>query len=134
MIEKLADEWLAALPSRRNVGSLRHREDSKFRAELSRNFGLQFLNLRGQVFDLEETVYVDGSALIDVIPVHVRQTRRRQIDSGAGHHPVLNRNVAEMMILNLGCGFHFDETPSTVFATMEHIDAHENTAVLERTF
>ncbi len=48
------------------------------------------------------------------------------------HHPVLDRNVAEMVILNVGRGFDFDETPSTVPATMENIDAHENAIVLER--
>ncbi len=30
MIKKLASEWIAALSSSRNVGSLRHCEDSKF--------------------------------------------------------------------------------------------------------
>src|SRR6266576_1440231 len=30
MIKKLASEWIAALSSSRNIGSLRHREDSKF--------------------------------------------------------------------------------------------------------
>ena len=56
----------------------------------------------------------------------MRQARCREIDSRAGHHPVLDRNVFEMMILNLGCGFNFDQSPALVFATMEHIDAHEN--------
>jgi hypothetical protein len=30
MIEELASEWVAALPSSKNLGSLRHREDTKF--------------------------------------------------------------------------------------------------------
>ena len=50
------------------------------------------------------------------------------------HHPVLDRNVADMVILYVGRGFHFDETPSTVSASMQNIDAHEHAAVLEGAF
>src|SRR5271155_5051724 len=49
MIKKLASEWIATVPSSRNVGSLGHCEDSKFCAQLNRKLGLQFLNLPGQV-------------------------------------------------------------------------------------
>jgi hypothetical protein len=101
---------------------------------LNGKLGLQSLNLPGQVPDLEQTVYVNGAAIVHVFPVHVRQARCREIDSRAAHHTVLDRDVAHVVILYVGRGFHLDETPSTVPATMEHIDAHENTAVLERTF
>ena len=47
---------------------------------------------------------------------------------------MLDRNVFEMMILNVGRGFNFDQSPALVFATMEHIDAHENAVVLKRAF
>ena len=56
----------------------------------------------GQILDLEETVHVDGATLINVISTDVCETRGRQIDSGAHHHSVLDRNVAQMMILHIG--------------------------------
>jgi len=77
---------------------------------------------------------VYGSTIVSIFPVHMRQARCREIDSRAGQHPVLDCNVFEMMILNLGCGFNFDQSPALVFATMEYIDAHENAIVLKRAF
>jgi hypothetical protein len=47
---------------------------------------------------------------------------------------VLDRHVFEVVILDLGCGFNFDQSPAFVFATMEHIDTHENAIVLEGAF
>ena len=47
---------------------------------------------------------------------------------------MLNCNIIEMMILYVGRGFRFDETPSTVLAPMQNIDAHENAIVLKRAF
>src|SRR5271167_3057443 len=85
---------------------------SNFRGKL----GLQSLNLPGQVPNTEEAACVDRAALIHVISTHVRQARCREIDSRAGHHPMLDSNVFEMMILNLGCGFNFDHSPALVFA------------------
>jgi hypothetical protein len=64
----------------------------------------------------------------------MRQARCREIDSRAGHHPVLDRNVFEMMILYVGRGFHFDEPPSNIPTSMQNIDAHENAIVLKRAF
>jgi len=46
----------------------------------------------------------------------------------------LDTNVIDVLFLDGCCGLDFNETPPTVFATMEHINAHENTAVFERTF
>ena len=89
---------------------------------------------QGQVPNPEEAACVDGATLIHVISTHMRQARCREIDSRAGHHPVLYRNVFEMLILNVGCGFNFDQSPALVFATIEHIDAHENAIVLKRAF
>jgi hypothetical protein len=64
----------------------------------------------------------------------MRQARRREIDSRAGHHPVLDRNVVEMMILNLGCGFNFDQSPALVFATLQDIYPDEDSIVFEDSF
>jgi hypothetical protein len=101
---------------------------------LNRKLGLESLNLPGQVPDPEEAMCVYVSTIVNVFPVHMRQTRCRDIDSRTGDYPVLDRNVFEMMILNLGCGFNFDQSPTLVFATMEHIDAHQNAIVLKRAF
>jgi hypothetical protein len=67
---------------------------------LNRKLWLQFLNLPGQVPDLEKAMRVDSAGLIHVISTHVRQARCREIDSRAGHHTVLYRNVFEMIVLN----------------------------------
>src|ERR1700686_451879 len=134
IVKELANEWIAALPPGRNSGSLTHREDTKLRTKLSRKLRLHALDSSGEVPDPEEAMCVYGSTIVNVFPAHMRQARCREIDSRTGHHAVLDRNVFEMMILNLGCGFNFDQSPALVFATMQHIDAHENTAVLERTF
>jgi hypothetical protein len=47
---------------------------------------------------------------------------------------MLDRNIIDMVILYVGRGFHFYETPSTVPASMQNIDAHEHAAVLEGAF
>ena len=39
---------------------------------------------------------------------------------------MLDRNVVEMMILNVGCGFNLDQPPALVFATMENIYSDED--------
>ncbi len=117
-----------------NVRCRRHGKNTKFCAQLNRKLGLQSLNSPGQIPNPEEVMRIYGFAVVNVFPVHMREARCREIYSRAGHDPVLDRNVFEMMILNLGCGFDFDQSPALVFATMEHINAHENTAVLERTF
>jgi hypothetical protein len=134
MIEKLASEWIATVPSSRNVGSLRHCENSKFWAQLKRKLGLQSLNLPGQVPNPEEAACVDRAALIHVISTHVRQARCREIDSRTGHHAMLDRNVADMVVSNIRGRFDLNEPPSTVPASMQNIDAHEHAAVLECAF
>jgi hypothetical protein len=64
----------------------------------------------------------------------MRQARFREIDSRAGHHSVLDRNVADMVVFNIRARFDLDEPPSTVPASMQNIDAHENAIVLKRAF
>jgi len=98
---------------------------------LNCNFGLRSLDLADQVPDFEETVHVDGTALIDVFPVHVRQARCRQIGSGAGHHPVLDRNVAQMVVSSIRGRFDLDEPPALILKALEYIDSDENVPMLE---
>jgi hypothetical protein len=98
---------------------------------LNCNFGLRSLDLPGQVLDPEEAVYVDAAAIMDVISAHVRQARCRQIDSGADHHPVLDRNVVEMVIFDIRGRFDLDQPPALVLAALEYIDSDENVPVLE---
>ena len=134
MVEELTSDWVAALPSGGNVRSLRHGEDSEFRPKLGRNFGLRSLDLAGQVPDSEETVHIDGPALVEVFPIHVRQTRCRQIDSGADHHPVLNRNVVQMVVSSIRGRFDLDEPPALILKALEYIDSDENVPMLECAF
>ncbi len=47
---------------------------------------------------------------------------------------MLDRNVTDMVVLNIGGRFDLDEPPSTVPATMQNIDAHEHATVLEGAF
>ena len=87
-----------------------------------------------QVPNLEEAACVDRAALIHVISTHVRQARCREIDSRAGHHPVLDRNVFEMVVFDIRARFDLDEPPASVLTAVEHIDAHENAIVLKGAF
>src|SRR5208283_2175743 len=134
VIEELTSDWVAALPSGGDVGSLRHFEDTKLSAKLTRDFRLQALDLAGQVPNPEETVHIDGAARIDVFPAHMRQARCRQIDSGASHHPVLDRNVVQMVVSSIRGRFDLDEPPTSVLAALEYIDSYENVPVLECAF
>ena len=64
---------------------------------LCSNWG--YVSTSGQVPNPEGAACVDSAALITVISTHMRQRRCREIDSRAGHHPVLYRNVFEKMVL-----------------------------------
>jgi hypothetical protein len=43
--------------------------------------------------EVSPTVHIDGTALVNVLSIHMRQARCRQIDAGAGDDPMLDRNV-----------------------------------------
>jgi len=64
----------------------------------------------------------------------VRQTRRRDIDSGASYYPMLDRNVVEVIHLNVSCGFNLNQPPSLISTALEYIDSDEYAMVLERAF
>jgi hypothetical protein len=103
VVEELAGDRMSALWSGGNLGILRHPKGTKLGAKSSRELGLQSQHSPSQVSDLEEAVYVYLTALIDVFPVHVRQTRCRHTHAGAGYHPVLDRHVIQMVVFDI-CG------------------------------
>lgn len=45
----------------------------------------------------------------------------------------MDTNVIDVLFLDGCCGLDFNETPSTVPASMQNVDAHQDTAVLEGT-
>jgi hypothetical protein len=79
--------------------------------------------LSGHVPDAEEAACVDGAALVHVISIHVRQARCGEIDSGAAHHSVLDRNVVEVVVFNIRRRFDLNETPALVSTALEHINS-----------
>jgi hypothetical protein len=66
-------------------------------------------------------MYIYRAALINVFSVHMRQARRRQTNTGAADHPMLDRNVFDVMVFCVGCRFNFDQPPASVSTALENI-------------
>ena len=93
--------------------------------------GLLSLDLPGQVFDAEETVYVDGIAIVNVFPVHMRQARGSHIYARAPEDAILDTNVIFVLRLDVGGRFDFDEAPAPVSTPMQDVHFYEHVLVLK---
>ncbi|MGI9045987.1 MAG: hypothetical protein ACR2FI_04205 [Burkholderiales bacterium] len=68
---------------------------------------------------------------IDKIAIDVRNPDRIERVAGAFQHVALDRGIVQMIVLDRGGRFHFDQPQSAVFADQD-IGADKNAVVLDR--
>ena len=128
---ELAGDGIGAVPTGSDVRCFGHGENGELRPKLERQLRLQPLDSPRQVSDAEESPRVDVAARINIIPVDVRQTADATSSPAARNDTILDRDVFEVLILHVGGGLDFDQTPAPVAPPMQDVHSHEHAVVLE---
>jgi len=71
---------------------------------------------------------VAGTALEHIVPVDVHEAGRCQVQSRPGNDAGLDSDVVEVMILQVGCRFDLQQTPSIVPSALQYVHPHEHAA------